>query len=230
MPLDANLYARVYDIGLIRAFRNRILAWYESCGRSFPWREPCRSNYEKVVAEILLQRTRAEVVATYYLYFLERFYDWLSIANCDEDELGKFLRPLGLWKRRAASLKRLAVALTARDGIFPSTRQEVESLPGVGQYLASAILLLCYGKPHPLLDVNMARVLERVFGPRKLADIRYDPGLQALARAVTTHKRSLEINWAILDFASIVCKPRTPACPGCPLRSMCQYALSLSLQ
>ena len=44
--------------------------------------------------------------------------------------------------------------------------------------VANAILLVCHEQPEPLLDSNMARVIERVFGPRKLADIRYDPYLQ----------------------------------------------------
>jgi hypothetical protein len=58
-----------------------------------------------------------------------------------------------------------------------------------GQYIANAVLLLCHGEPQPLLDVNMARVLERVFGPKKLADIRYDPYLQQLAMRIVQCKK-----------------------------------------
>ncbi len=230
MKCDLNKDKQAYCLKHVNVFQRRILTWYSTNGRNFSWREPFRSDYEKVVAELLLQRTRAEVVATFYPTFLERFNDWHVIANCDVAEIEQHLHPLGLWKRRAASLKSLAMAMVARSGIFPSTRDEIETLPGVGQYIASAILLLCYGQPNPLLDVNMARVLERFFGPRRLADIRYDPDLQTLAHALTNHKRSIEINWAILDFASIVCKRYTPACPGCPLQNKCKYFLSLSVE
>lgn len=212
---------------IIRTFTKRLLNWYASHGRMFPWREPSRSNYEKVIAELLLQRTCARTVAHFYLAFLNQFNDWPVIATSNEEYIGQCLRPLGLWKRRAVSLKCLAIEMTVRNGVFPSTREEVEKLPGVGQYIASAILLLCHGKPNPLLDGNMARVLERFFGPRKFADIRYDPSLQSLARVVTKHKRSLEINWAILDLASLVCKKRTPTCRVCPMSDMCRYFLSL---
>src|SRR6185369_1392632 len=91
---------QAYSPDLIDVFRRRILAWFRTNGRNFSWREPSRSDYEKVVAELLLQRTRAEVVATFYPTFLERFNDWRVIASCDEAEIEQSLRPLGLWKRR----------------------------------------------------------------------------------------------------------------------------------
>ena len=68
----------------------------------------------------------------------------------------------------------------------------------------------------------MARMLERYFGPRKLADIRYDPYLQALATRVVTCRDPAAMNWAILDLAATVCKIREPLCPDRPLRKGCK--------
>jgi A/G-specific adenine glycosylase len=68
----------------------------------------------------------------------------------------------------------------------------------------------------------MARVLERFFGERKMADIRYDPYLQDLAYRIVAHKNSKEINWAILDFSALICKPK-PLCSLCMLNSRCTY-------
>ena len=75
----------------------------------------------------------------------------------------------------------------------------------------------------------MARVLERFFGPRQMADIRYDPFLQHLSRAVLSDGDPRIMNWAILDLAALVCKPRNPDCPRCPLKARCRYACSASL-
>ena len=93
----------------------------------------------------------------------------------------------------------------------------------MGQYVARAILLFCHGQPEPLLDTNMARVLERYFGPRQLADIRHDPYLQELSRRVVAAGDPVVINWAILDLGAMVCKPRTPECNACPLKRGCQF-------
>lgn len=92
------------------------------------------------------------------------------------------------------------------------------ALPGVGQYIANAMLLPCNGEAQPLLDANMARVLERVFGPRKLADIRYEPYLQTWLSRL---KEAKELNWAILHLAASKCLPRKPRCNTCPLAAVC---------
>ena len=87
-----------------------------------------------------------------------------------------------------------------------------------------AVMLFCHGQSQPLLDVNMARVLERVYGPRKLADIRYDPYLQELAGKIVRSKYSARLNWAVLDLAATICLLRTPRCGLCPVASLCQHA------
>lgn len=207
----------------LRAFRRLILAWFRSCGRHFPWRNPSASRYVLVVSEILLQRTRAETVAGFFPHFVKRFPGWNQLVLATEEELRAFLEPIGLWRRRSASLRALAAEMRARRGHSPSAREELEKLPGVGQYVASAAMVFCHGKREPLLDVNMARVLERCFSPRTLVDIRYDPWLQALARAVVNHPRAHEINWAVLDLAATICTTRNPRCGTCPLKGICRF-------
>lgn len=205
-------------------FRRKLLSWFRSNGRTFPWREESAGDYVKIVSEVLLQRTRAEVVAAFLPNFIERFPSWDRLAIATEDDLRQYLQPIGLWRRRAASLEKLAGEMAKRGGLFPRTREEIEQLPNVGQYIANAILLFCHREPQPLLDVNMARVLERFFGPRKLADIRYDPYLQSLAKAVVSSKNPAAINWAILDHATLICKISNPLCHTCPVVDQCQFA------
>jgi A/G-specific adenine glycosylase len=207
----------------VRAFQRSILPWFSREGRMFPWRDKSASHYFVAISEILLQRTRAETVAAFLPLFAKRFPGWNQLARANDEELQAFLAPIGLWRRRADSLRALAQEMRSRRGRFPVTRNEIEELPGVGQYIASALLLFCHGLREPLLDVNMARVLERCFVPRKLADIRHDPWLQSLARRITDHKQAVEINWAILDLASKVCLVRSPTCSLCPVRAGCRY-------
>ena len=201
--------------------RRRLLAWYANNGRDFPWRRSTLSNYKLVITELLLQRTRAETVASFFSTFINQYPSWLKLAEANEAEISQIIKPLGLWKRRARTLKQLAIVMAERNGRFPRTRAGVEALPGVGQYIANAILLLCHGEMQPLLDASMARVLERVFGPRKLADIRYDPYLQDLAFEIVQCKEAKELNWAILDLAASKCFSRNPLCHSCPLEDVC---------
>jgi A/G-specific adenine glycosylase len=208
----------------VTVFQRRILEWYETQQRRFPWRHKTASTYAKIVAELLLQRTQAATIAKFLPAFLKQFPSWKALSQADEDALRAYLQPIGLWRRRATTFHNLANEMVRRRGIMPKDRTAIEDLPGVGQYIANAIELFAHGTPRPLLDGNMARVLERHYGPRTLVDIRYDPYLQTLAHRIVKGIRAAAVNWAILDLAATICTTTKPSCHQCPLRHTCQYA------
>ena len=203
-----------------------IVHWAEQHGRRFRWRNPGVDHYRLIVTELLLQRTRAETVAAFEEEFFDLFPGWGSLVSAPEAEIVETLSRVGLQARRASMLKRLANEMIRLSGVVPSDREEIENLPGVGQYIANAVELLVFDRPRPLLDTNMARVLERYLHPRKLADIRHDPWLQESAFTLVEQGDPKKINWAVLDFAALVCKPRSPACEACPVSSSCTYFAS----
>lgn len=207
----------------IAELQTLLLNWFAENGRDFPWRKAGMTNYQLVIAEVLLQRTKAETIAGFNSKFIMDFPNWQSIATADIGKIENYLRPIGLYKQRAARLKNLALEMTRRKDTFPQDREELESIPFLGQYIANAVELMIFQKPSPLIDVNMARVLERYFGERKMADIRYDPYLQNLAKKLVNNPQSKELNWAILDFAAMVCKAGKPACITCMLNQACTY-------
>ena len=204
-------------------FQTQLLAWYKDYGRRFSWRQPSCSLFTQVLAEILLQRTPAGRVDSVLPLLTQKFRTWQAIALASEYDLQVHLKTLGLWRRRVSALRKFAAEMHRRNGSFPRDRKELESLPAVGQYIANAILLLAHSERQPLLDVNMARVLERFFGPRQFVDIRYDQYLQQLSRVVLWGVDAKLMNWAILDFAVALCRNNRPLCEQCPLKSRCSY-------
>lgn len=212
--------------GNIEFFRRQIIEWGKRHRRRFPWRTRETVPIHLVLAELLLQRTRAEAVARVYPALRDRVADWSDVLELDSRELAALLAPLGLVRRRLSVLRKLASVMIQSGGRLPSSRHELESLPGIGQYVASAVLLGVHGAREPLLDSNMARVLDRFFGGRERADARDDPYLQGLARRVLPAASALEFNWAVLDFGALVCLPRQPACETCPLASRCWWFLN----
>lgn len=209
----------------IHMFQERLLAWFQVNQRSFPWRKATLTPYQIVISEVLLQRTKAETVAKFYDSFLLAYPNWSDLANSLLENLQDFLKPVGLYRQRAKRIKSLAAYMVENDGVFPTDRVALEEVPFMGQYIANAVELFIHNKNSPLLDVNMARVLERYFGPRKMADIRYDPYLQKLASSVARHSSSKEINWAILDFAAKICRAKNPLCNICPLQAECTTSI-----
>ncbi|MCG8095177.1 MAG: hypothetical protein JAZ17_16420 [Candidatus Thiodiazotropha endolucinida] len=211
--LDANNVAR---------FQSVLLEWFVTNGREFAWRREDAPHYNQILAELMLQRTRAATVQYHIEWILEAYPTWEAILCAGPEKLGRDFRPLGLWKRRATSLTALATEMLARGGSFPDKRDELLALPAIGQYMANAILLITKGLPLPLLDVNMARVLERYFGfERTRVDIRSDSILQRNANHALDTLNPKKLNWAILDLGALVCKQGNPVCDSCPLATHC---------
>ena len=208
---------------LIVQFQKGLLDWFEKNGRDFPWRKGEKTVYHVIIAEILLQRTKAATVAKYYPVFLQKYPNWKKLGLANENELQDILKPLGLHVQRAKRLFKLSREMKIRRGRFPKIRSEIEQMPMIGQYIANAFELLVQNRKTPLLDVNMARILERYFGPRKLSDIRHDPYLQELSYRVVAVDNPKAMNWAILDYAQLVCKARKPLCHNCSLSTRCKH-------
>lgn len=212
------------EVGLkISYLQSELLNWFQINRRNFPWREKNAGHYVKIISEVLLQRTKAERVAAFYPAFIQKYPSWVALGKATQEQLEQDLKPLGLHQQRGKRLFQLAQKMKTRMGIFPTSRELVEEFPMMGQYISNAFELFILGKPKPLLDVNMARFLERQFESRRKADIRYDPFLQELAHAMVNHLKMEEINWAILDFAALVCTARNPKCEKCPVGGVCSY-------
>jgi A/G-specific adenine glycosylase len=218
----ASLFKMITDVNIFE-FQKRLLGWYIHHGRHFPWRNKSITNYQAVIAEVLLQRTKAETVSKFYVQFIKDYPNWKSLATANLEDIARYLQPIGLYTQRSVRLQKLAQEMTRRNGRLPRDRKELESIPFMGQYIANAVELVIYNQPAPLVDVNMARVLERYFGPRKMSDIRYDPYLQELAYRIVNHVETKKINWAILDFAALICQARKPKCVDCLLKENCLY-------
>ena len=221
-PLDAPCEHAAAAVECIPWLRRVLLSWFEQSGRSFPWRDPDRTPYEVVVAEILLQRTTAAGVARAYCGFIERYPSWATLAQAPLQGLENALRPLGLWRQKALAFQHLAQSIGEHGGVVPRTRTELERLRGIGPYTASAVLAIVYGRAEPLLDVNMARLLGRLLGSPGSPGAGTKGPLHAFALRLVSGKRSLEVNWAVLDFGALVCRARRPRCPECPLRTRCR--------
>ncbi len=201
-----------------------LLQWYKQKGRRFPWRAQRCSTYRRIASEVLLQRTTASAVARMYGSFFDRFGTWSELSKANRRTLRANLKPIGLWRRRAESLSALATAAVALREKWPRDREVLEEIPAVGQYVASSILLFYHGQSEPLLDTNMARVLERVFRPRRKVDIRHDKWLWLIACELLKNGPAIELNWAILDVGALYCRPKKPLCPDCPVVRVCNFA------
>jgi A/G-specific adenine glycosylase len=122
----------------IAAIRRRVRKWGRENYRPFAWREP-KHLWHALIAEVLLQRTRAGNVALVYEKFIARFPEAQDLKTATLEEIETLIYPLGL-RWRAPLLKQLCDYLANTDGKVPTTREELLQLPAVGPYVASAML------------------------------------------------------------------------------------------
>jgi A/G-specific adenine glycosylase len=201
--------------------RRRLRTWFVHSGRDFPWRRS-QDPYAILLAELLLQRTRADLVPAVYERFLRRYPDPWALAAAENSEVLELLRPLG-FVHRSARLPALGRVLVEQfEGRVPSTERELLTLPGVGRYVANAVLLLGFGKARPLLDPNVIRLLERVFDLRSARSrAREDPELWATLRRIVPRRNPAPVALALIDLGAVVCSSNRPRCAVCPLRPRC---------
>jgi A/G-specific adenine glycosylase len=170
----------------------------------------------------MLQQTRVETVVPYYLKFIERFPDLRSLAKASLDEVLASWSGLGYYRRARALHRAARILVEERDGRFPDGVNGWLALPGVGRYTAGAIVSIALGKPAPILDGNVARLLTRLFGvrgdPRSGAANRR---LWKLAQEILPDREVSDFNQALMELGALVCLPKNPRCLVCPLREDC---------
>ena len=207
------------------SFTTTILQWFQTNGRTLPWRET-RDPYAIWLSEIILQQTRIEQGRPYWQRFMQRWPTVEALANATEDEVLREWQGLGYYSR-ARNLHTAAQQVVAMGG-FPTTLEGIKALKGVGDYTAAAIGSIAFDLPAAVVDGNVYRVLSRYFGidtpinttvgKKEFTELAQDLLLPALNRE---GKGAGLFNQAMMDFGATQCTPSSPNCPSCPLADSC---------
>lgn len=198
----------------ISRIRRIIMRWGRKHYKDYPWRHT-DEQWQALVAEVLLQRTRADNVVPVYESLIARYPDICALHRANEKTVAKLMYPLGLHWRIPLMVKLLR-ALADRDGQVPCDLDELVSLPGVSPYAASATLSLHCGHRFPIIDANVVRWICRLVGAEMDGETRRKRWLLALADRLTPSRNWRVFNYGILDFTMEICA-RRPDCDRCPI-------------
>jgi A/G-specific adenine glycosylase len=207
-------------------FVKSLLKWFKKNKRIFPWRETGTSPYNILVAELMLKKTRANNVVEVYNIFINKYPDVESINSANSKDLNAVLKPLGLIKQRVKTFKNVFKIINKYyNNKIPNRLDNLLKIKGIGIYTANAVLCFGYNKDVPIVDVNITRVCKRYFGVEAYGDPRVDLHIWELLRELMPKHKCKDFNWALLDFASIICKSNNPNHEACPLKECCSYYL-----
>lgn len=219
----------LFQKGNLSTFRNCLITWGKKNFQKFPWRET-RDPYAILVAEIMLHRTQAKQVVPIYTDFIKRFPDIGSVCQADESIILASIEGLGLnW--RARLFKEMADVICEKyRSIIPQEKEILVSLPGVNDYIASAVRSFAWGYPDPVIDTNAVRIIGRLFGLEIKDSSRRNPRFHLLIEKLIDFKDSASFNYAMLDLAHLLCHRKIePKCDECPIGIFCRYKVQNSL-
>ncbi|HEV3166383.1 MAG TPA: A/G-specific adenine glycosylase [Isosphaeraceae bacterium] len=217
------------DLAWVAEVRQQLVRWYQQGHRDLPWRTT-RDAYRILVSETMLIQTTVTAVIPYYDRFLARFPTIRDLAGAEETEVLKAWEGLGYY-RRARQLH-MAAQVIVRDygGAVPDELDAVRALPGVGRYIAGAILSFAFDRAAPIVEANTQRVLARWLAWKEdLRSSRSQARLWRAAERLVPPEGAGLFNQAMIELGAVICTPRVPLCLACPVTSECR-ARGLGLQ
>ncbi len=178
------------------------------------------SDFQLLIAVILSAQTTDVAVNQATRKFFPQYGTPQGILELGEDGLRECIKTIGLYRNKAKYVIRTCeILLEQHQGQVPTTRKELEALPGVGRKTANVVLNTAFGKPTIAVDTHIFRVSNRT-------------GLAPGKNVLQVEKKLLEVipspylkdahHWLILH-GRYICTARAPKCKECGISDLCQY-------
>ena len=199
-----------------------LLTWYNLRARNLPWRETL-DPYRIWLSEVILQQTRVAQGMDYYHKFVEKCKNVNELASLDEAEVLKLWQGLGYYSRARNLHKSAQKVVDVFGGQFPKELDELQNLPGVGEYTSNAIRAFAFNLPAVAIDGNVKRVSSRWFGvdiPINKSEFSREIYPWLMKYCEESEQPNL-FNQALIELGAMVCTPTNPKCGECPLNESC---------
>lgn len=206
---------------IIKELAQSILNWYKKKWNQglnrYPWRLERKNPYEILIAELLLQHTTAKAVTDNNSYptFLKKYPNISSLDKAEFDNIKEIFKPLGLYNQKSERIGLLTkYIIDDCNGKIPSDKDLLLNGPGIGEYIANAILTFAFDQNEVPLDNNLKRIALNVWNMKKKEEI------------IDFYKKLASVNpkliyWALFDIGRFHCRKPIPKCKGCPFLKIC---------
>ena len=206
-----------------KIFSNSLLSWYDLNRRILPWRAlpgEISNPYFVYLSEIMLQQTVVKTVIPYFLKFVKKWPDINALAKAELHEINSYWAGLGYYSR-AKNLHKTAKIISCKyDGFFPTDKNSLIALPGIGEYTSSAIMAIAFDRKSNVIDGNVERVFSRFYAVAKPIE-ESKTFIKNIAEKHLPGQRYGDYAQALMDLGSLICIPKSPRCTMCPLLAIC---------
>ena len=183
-----------------------------------------------LIEGVLSQNTSDNNRDKAFARLVEKYSSWNILANAPIKEIEKTISPAGMMHLRAHRIKSLMNNIRERSGDFDASfllkehhRKAFEwliSQDGIGEKTAAVFLLFARNAPYFPVDTHIARILPRLgWFPQITPPIK----IQREMTKLCPHSLMKIFHLNLLILGRTICKPRSPKCPECPLKELCDY-------
>ena len=202
-----------------------LINWSKKNYSDLPWRKR-RSLYNTLVSEIMLQQTTVGTVINHFDRFISKYPTIESLSKTSEEEICIAWKGLGYY-RRARNLRKAAIGIVEDfQGKIPLDFEKLKTIPGIGEYTASALLSIGANKKALAIDANLERVLSRVYRISAEKGPKLQRELKKLFEQGELFKGESALNWrnlneSLMDLGRVYCQANKVDCISCPLSKDC---------
>ena len=208
------------DSELSAAFRKGFVNFFRKHGRKYKWRT-IKNPYYILLTEILLQRTKSEMVNEVWQDFICALKP--SSKKIYSESLKKVFSKIGL-QYKIKTIEELNLAVNNHfKGKIPTNFEELVILPGVGIYIAAATRTFAFNIPDFPVDSNCFRFINRFYALRTSGEKSEARQLREFMNNIIAKKNPKEFVYGFLDFCAEICAPHNPKCKRCFVSEKCKY-------
>lgn len=199
------------------AFINQVLgAKYLSPKSELAYSTP----YQLLVATILAAQATDKKVNVITAELFTLCPDAESMSRMELDALKTTIRSINYYNNKAKNILATSkILMESYDGEVPKTREELESLPGVGRKTANIVLSNAFGQPVMPVDTHVQRVSNRI----GLVKTDKPRDTEDALIAILPKEHVINFHHYLVLHGRYTCKARKPLCPECPIVPACDY-------
>ena len=177
-------------------------------------------DYELVFAVMLSAQTTDNAVNAVTPALFQKYDSLEKLAKANIKDIEEIIHPIGLYKNKAKNVLATAIKLVNEfKGVIPSDKDELQTLPGVGNKTAGVIRAEVFKIPDLPVDTHILRISKRL----KLAN-KDDDAYQTEMKLKKSFDEAhwIKIHHQLIHFGRDICLARNPKCEKCKLREICK--------
>ena len=177
-------------------------------------------DYELLLAVMLSAQTTDKAVNNATEPLFSRYQTLEELASLSPEDLYPYIGKLGMYKAKANNMIGIAKGLLERfDGKVPNNKEDLMSLPGVGNKTAEVVIIELFKDPQFPVDTHVSRIAKRL----KLAKENDDViEVENKLRKAFPKESWIKLHHQFIHFGRIQCKAKNPQCENCRLIEICR--------